>query len=751
MHILVTNDDGPPSQQSSPYVHSFVKILQEAGNTVSVILPHQQRSWIGKAHFVGQVTKPSYFRPGTLHKDDGTTHERPAQPNEIAEEWVLVDGTPASCAQLGLYHFFQDRGPVDLVVSGPNYGRNSTSLFSLSSGTVGGAMEAAVCGKRSIALSFAFYSRDHDPKLIAGASRHAVRVIEHLYNNWAADVDLYSINIPLIAEVESHPTLYTNALQNYWTSGSSFEEIPASEGDQVPEIHEKEIREDSQFRTSVNAAVGHRHRHFKWAPKFGDIQKSVDASSPGNDGWALSQGFSSVTPLKANFMHSSSTVLGELKLSSSLEIPLLADPPPTSRKVYAFIDYEDNYVQPLLLEALKNQLPQTSIHIVTSIPKDLDPSALLIQIVQYEAIDFEYLLSRHNILVNAYITRKALIRKHYLANTVSSWFSKHPRSLLQLHVKPTLDFDLDYAEFLDDALLEAYELHESFARNANVAPEEREWWILKPSMSDRGQGVRLFSSESALRSIFEEWEAEAPGSEGSEDEEDDPIVPSEKDGIMTSHLRHFVVQPYIDPPRLFPELQNRKFHLRSYVLAVGALRVYVAQEMLALFASRPYCPPSASTDRDIHLTNTCLQDPATVANINNDSVHLLSKLPLSAAEQWSIRDQISAATGELFEAAARGQMLYFQTLPNAFEIFGVDWLVDKDGRCWLLEVNAFPDFQQSGVEGKGVVKGVWEAAVGIAVGGFLGAGEGGQAHREADKDEKRWGMRKVLDIDLGRR
>lgn len=119
-----------------------------------------------------------------------------------------------------------------------------------------------------------------------------MRLIEHLYSNWAPDVDLYSINIPLIEEVESHPTLYTNALQNYWTSGSSFEEIPASEGDQDPESHEKEIREDSEARTSASTAAGHRHRHFKWAPKFGDIQKSVDASPPGNDGWALSQGFS---------------------------------------------------------------------------------------------------------------------------------------------------------------------------------------------------------------------------------------------------------------------------------------------------------------------------------------------------------------------------------------------------------------------------------------------------------------------------
>jgi len=196
-------------------------------------------------------------------------------------------------------------------------------------------MEAAVCGKRAIALSFAFYSRDHDPKLIAGASRHAVKVIEHLYNNWSQDVDLYSINVPLVAEVGSHKTLFTHALQNYWTSGSSFEEVPADEEDQDPTSREQEIREGeaSSAAQDLNSTKGHRHRYFKWAPKFGDVQKSIDASPPGNDGWAISQGYTrceelhlscnpraltrnafSVTPFKANFMHSTDVTLGELKL-----------------------------------------------------------------------------------------------------------------------------------------------------------------------------------------------------------------------------------------------------------------------------------------------------------------------------------------------------------------------------------------------------------------------------------------------------
>ena len=448
-------------------------------------------------------------------------------------------------------------------------------------------------------------------------------------------------------------------------------------------------------------------------------------------------------------------------------------------ELYALIRYEDDYVQPLILEALRSQLQSSTWQMITSTSDLPHPSSPFLQITIYESTDFDHLLANPTAsLANSYIIRKALLRKHFLASTVSSWLSKYPSNNLKDHVQLTLDFELDYAEFLDEALVEAYELHNSFARNAALPTEDRQYWILKPSMSDRGQGIRLFSSEDELRSIFEEWEADLPDSDASEAEKfpnKSTTTNDTKDGLMTSHLRHFVIQPYIHPPLLLPSLQHRKFHLRSYVLAVGSLRVYVYQELLALFAPRSYVAPSCSLDPEVHLTNTCLQPSSpTTSNTSSvdpeeNSVHLLSSLPLSPAQRCAILHQISTATGALFEAAARGQMVYFQTLPNAFEIFGVDWLVDSEGKCWLLEVNAFPDFKQSGGEGRGVVKGVWEAAVSIAVRGFfeLESGdksliaeeeeeeeeaEGDEEKANVGKDEeKRWGMRKVLDIDLGRR
>ncbi|ORY62638.1 survival protein sure-like phosphatase/nucleotidase [Pseudomassariella vexata] len=331
MHILVTNDDGPPSPTSSPYVHSLVRALQSAGHTVSVCLPHMQRSWIGKAHMIGETVKPSYYRPSatfdpspTAPSPQGSTHARPARSDDgPVEEWILVDGTPASAAQIGLSHFFEDRGPIDLVVSGPNYGRNTTAVFALSSGTLGGALEAAVCRRKAIALSYAFFSRNHDAEIIEGASRHSVKVIEKLYAQWPTDrsVDLYSVNVPLIEGVDRKKTVWAGMLQNYWSEGGScFEEVEGSvagEDEEESRIREGEGESEVQGNGEKVVQNGSRftHRHFKWAPRFTDVYKSVEDAPPGNDGWAVKEGFTSVTPLKANFWHTATQLHGEeLKL-----------------------------------------------------------------------------------------------------------------------------------------------------------------------------------------------------------------------------------------------------------------------------------------------------------------------------------------------------------------------------------------------------------------------------------------------------
>lgn len=355
--------------------------------------------------------------------------------------------------------------------------------------------------------------------------------------------------------------------------------------------------------------------------------------------------------------------------------------------------------------------------------------------------------------------RKALIRKHHLSMTIRHHLSKHPSSILSSSTATTCELELDYAEYLDEALAEAYELRDSLEENENKSPQERQWWILKPGMSDRGQGIRLFSSLAELEEIFREFEDESEDEEGEDDEngqaEGGVKVDTISDiaatsghikdtSVITSQLRHFVAQTYIHPPLL---VHNRKFHIRTYVLSVGGLKVYVYKHMLALFAARDYVPPwEESADLSGHLTNTCLQ-----TGEREGSVQLFWELGEELKEKGGsealegVWGKIKGIVGEVWEAAARGMRVHFQTLPNAFEIFGVDFLVDAEMGVFLLEVNSYPDFKQTGVELGRVIDGLFEGAVEVGIKPFFGK----EAGKGIDSEIVGEDMVKVLDVELG--
>jgi 5'/3'-nucleotidase SurE len=231
---------------------------------------------------------------------------------------------------------------VDLVLSGPNFGRNTTAVFALSSGTIGGALEGAVCGKKAIALSYAFHSREHDAEILAAAAKLSTRLVEKLVAEWPEDVHLYSINVPVRKGVEDAKIVYTEMLQNTWKHGSSFQEILTEEDggplELDPATHEKEIREQQNASSSMQEANGDiggqvsssKKKQYKWAPNFGDVKEAVQNAGSG-DGWTVVQGMvrydcltgrgiagllicvHSVTPLRANFWHLPQ-YKGEIKL-----------------------------------------------------------------------------------------------------------------------------------------------------------------------------------------------------------------------------------------------------------------------------------------------------------------------------------------------------------------------------------------------------------------------------------------------------
>ena len=181
-------------------------------------------------------------------------------------------------------------------------------MFALSSGTLGAALEAAACGYRAIGLSFAFFNRDNDPEIVAESCSQAVRVCEWLAQNatWG-EAQLYSVNVPVKKGVSESRIVWTKMLQNQWRKGACFQELSQTATVDDPASEEAKLRRQESGGDSSGTATpssnGMRHRHFKWAPRFTDVYDSVEKAGPGSDGWAVRAGETSITALKANFMH----------------------------------------------------------------------------------------------------------------------------------------------------------------------------------------------------------------------------------------------------------------------------------------------------------------------------------------------------------------------------------------------------------------------------------------------------------------
>lgn len=131
--VLITNDDGPPAPNSSPFIYPFaVALRDQLGWDVKVVIPSTQKSWVSSSYLISQVSTGQYYYP---LKPDGMTGEKTDLPRPLKEgeemEMVLIDGTPAMASNLGLYSIYPP-GTFDLVIGGPNYGRNTSTLVLLS-------------------------------------------------------------------------------------------------------------------------------------------------------------------------------------------------------------------------------------------------------------------------------------------------------------------------------------------------------------------------------------------------------------------------------------------------------------------------------------------------------------------------------------------------------------------------------------------------------------------------------------------
>jgi 5'-nucleotidase len=175
VRILLTNDDGVNARG--------LKLLE------SVARPFSDDIWI---------VAPTEEQSGAGHSLTLTT---PVRLRRHDERRFSVTGTPTDAVMIALAHIMKD-SPPDVILSGINRGANLAEDVTYS-GTVSAAMEGALAGVRSIALSQA-YSREGmgDTVPFAAAEVWAERVLGPLLEFETEPRTLINVNFPAIAPDE---------------------------------------------------------------------------------------------------------------------------------------------------------------------------------------------------------------------------------------------------------------------------------------------------------------------------------------------------------------------------------------------------------------------------------------------------------------------------------------------------------------------------------------------------------------------
>lgn len=174
MRILLTNDDGI----RAPGLAVLEEIARQFSDDIWICAPDEEQSGMGHA----------------------LTLTRPIRLRQHGERRFSVTGTPTDAVTLGLRKCLP--GPPDLILSGVNRGANLADDITYS-GTVSAAIEGALAGVRSIALS-QVYAREGmgDAVPFDAARAWGAKVLAPLIAAPLPTRTLLNVNFPAISASE---------------------------------------------------------------------------------------------------------------------------------------------------------------------------------------------------------------------------------------------------------------------------------------------------------------------------------------------------------------------------------------------------------------------------------------------------------------------------------------------------------------------------------------------------------------------
>lgn len=150
------------------------------------------------------VVAPAREASGVSH---ALTLSAPLRYERLADQKFSVEGTPTDCVNLAVANLLPQ--PPELIVSGINRGANLGDDVTYS-GTVAGAMEGAILGIPSFAVSLTSKS-DEDYSLAAEFAAHLARVLQ---DKKLPRRTYLNVNVP-VGEI-SGVRITSQGHRNYW-------------------------------------------------------------------------------------------------------------------------------------------------------------------------------------------------------------------------------------------------------------------------------------------------------------------------------------------------------------------------------------------------------------------------------------------------------------------------------------------------------------------------------------------------------
>ncbi|MFD3189320.1 5'/3'-nucleotidase SurE [Sedimentitalea sp. HM32M-2] len=246
MRILITNDDGI----NAPGLQVLAAIADELAGPDGEV-------W---------TVAPAFEQSGVAHS---ISYTHPMMIAKMGPRSFAAEGSPADCVMAGLHDVMKD-APPDLVLSGVNRGNNSAEN-ALYSGTLGGAMEAALQGLPAIALSQYYGPRNFGiDNPFDAAAEHGADVVRRI--------------LRASPESDQDYRLFFNV---------NFPPVPAAEVKGI-KVTTQGFRQGTHFGVEPHSSPS--GRRFLWI-KGGNQQITT---APGSDAAANLDGYVSVTPMRAD-------------------------------------------------------------------------------------------------------------------------------------------------------------------------------------------------------------------------------------------------------------------------------------------------------------------------------------------------------------------------------------------------------------------------------------------------------------------